>query len=423
MSPAGVLTITINEGVIEGIIVKGNDKTKPNVITRELKQKPGDVFNTNDAQRSIQRLSNLGFFEDVSMKLNPGREPNGVVLETDVKEQKTGSFSIGAGYSADNGLVGILGIGDKNFHGTGDAINIETQLGGNTNSAGFTFSYVIPWLDSKHTSLSFSLFDAETQYTDYGLPNQPDNTQRSTYDRRSEGVAVSLGRPEGEYVTNYFNLRSQSDKYISYVSGPVQYDAAPGSLLYNSAFNAQYLANNFGVTNSVGVSRVFDNRDNVFNPTKGNRFEVGCEFAGRVFGSNFSYNKYVLDERQYFDLGKEHVLALRVQGGYATGNMPQSGLFVVGGADTLRGYEDYEFSGTRMVTATAEYRFPIIQKVEGVLFTDMGNAWDNGWSNTPGMHSSVGVGLRMNSPLGPIRVDLGKGSEGTRGDFSFGGQF
>lgn len=88
MDQEGILKVFINEGMVEGIIVKGNEKTKKHVITREIKLKEQDVFNAKDAKRSLQRLNNLGFFEDVNMKLNPGREPNAVIVQVDVKEQK-----------------------------------------------------------------------------------------------------------------------------------------------------------------------------------------------------------------------------------------------------------------------------------------------------------------------------------------------
>ena len=89
---------------------------------RTSRQKAGEPFNANQARRSMQRVYNLGFFEDVNVKMNPGVEPNAVVMELDVKEKRTGSFGIGAGYSSEDGVVGMVSIGDTNFRGTGDAI-------------------------------------------------------------------------------------------------------------------------------------------------------------------------------------------------------------------------------------------------------------------------------------------------------------
>ncbi|MBO4853511.1 MAG: outer membrane protein assembly factor, partial [Schwartzia sp.] len=113
----GNLKIAINEGKLEGYTVKGNTKTKDRVVTREMRMKPGEPFNAKKARRSMQRVYNLGFFEDVNMKLNPGTEPNSVVLEVDVVEKRTGSFTVGAGYSSKDGFIGLVGLGDRNFRG------------------------------------------------------------------------------------------------------------------------------------------------------------------------------------------------------------------------------------------------------------------------------------------------------------------
>ena len=77
---SGNLTLTFNEGILEGYVVKGNDKTKDYVITREMRIKPGEVFDAKKARRSMQRVYNLGFFEDVSVKILPGKEdPNNII--------------------------------------------------------------------------------------------------------------------------------------------------------------------------------------------------------------------------------------------------------------------------------------------------------------------------------------------------------
>ncbi|MBO4780314.1 MAG: outer membrane protein assembly factor, partial [Selenomonadaceae bacterium] len=92
----GVLSVKINEGILEGYAVKGNTKTKDKVILREMRQEVGTPFNAKLARRSMQRVYNLGFFEDVNIKMNPGIEPNAVIMEINVKEKRTGTFGIGA---------------------------------------------------------------------------------------------------------------------------------------------------------------------------------------------------------------------------------------------------------------------------------------------------------------------------------------
>lgn len=409
-SPEGVLTITLSEGLLEDIVIKGHEKTKEFVISRELYQlEKGKPFNINKVKRSVQRVYNLGYFEDVNMKLVPGRQPNAVVLELAIKEQKTGTFSIGAGYSDSDGLVGIIGLGDKNFRGVGDQVNVHYEFGGKASAKNnYEFGYVRPWLDDKQTSIGFNIYDMTNRYNDYN-----DNGDLfSTYDRNRKGWDITLGRPTGEYIQNYLTLKQRNDTYIEHVSGE---DLSDGT-----AAHQQYLTDNFGKTHSLSLARIFDSRDNVFNPTEGSRVSLTAEFAGKAFGGDFDFNKYTIEDRNYWKVGPDHVIALRVTGGYADGRMPESGRFSVGGSDTLRGYEDAQFKGDKMVAASVEYRFPIANKVQGVVFSDVGKAWDE---HIDGLKASAGVGVRVSTPIGPIRLDVARGDEGTRTHFSFGGQF
>lgn len=411
MEQDGVLKITINEGMLEGIEVKGNDKTKSYVVTRELKMKVGEPFNAKQARRGMQRVYNLGFFEDVNMKLNPGKEPNAVVLQADVVEQKTGTFTIGGGYSSNDGLIGIIELGDNNFRGTGDKAKIHWEFGGSSddgvNTHNYEFSYTKPWLDAKETSLSFSIYNYVNKYSDY-----EGGSFHSQYYRQRKGFEVTLGRPQNDYTRNYITLKNRNDKYLKYVSG-----------VDDPANNANYLTDNFGLTRSVTLTRTFDSRDNIFNPTEGTYYSTSAEFAGRMFGGDFNYNKFSGETRKYFDRGKDHIIAVRANIGYATGSMPDSAKFAVGGSDTLRGYQDDEFKGNKMLSASVEYRIPVAKKVQGVIFTDIGNAWDGTGFGLAGLKKSVGLGVRVTTPLGPVRLDFAKGSEGARTHFSFGGQF
>ena len=419
----GLLKVSINEGVVEDIVVKGNEKTKSYVVTREMKLKKHEPFNSKLAKRSLQRIYNLGFFDDVNFKLNPGREPNAVIIEIDVVEQKTGVFTVGAGYSKNDGVIGIVEVGDNNFRGMGDKIKVHWELGGkgasNTNrkNRNYEFSYTRPWVDAKETSLSFSVYDMTNEYTDY---YDNTNTVRSTYDKRRKGVEATFGRPEGEFVRNYVTLKHRTDTYMGYEEGPVDYEAAPGSTHYDPEYSSAYLARNYGTTNSVTLQRVFDNRDNVFTPTEGHRLSVASEVAG--LGGDFSFKKYSSELRAYRKVGRDHVIAFRGMAGWANGELPDSQRFALGGADTLRGYQDDQFKGNRMLAATVEYRFPVAKKVYGVVFSDNGRAW-SGINGNNTFKSSLGVGFRLNTPLGAMRLDYGKGSEGGRFHFSFGGQF
>ena len=410
LRPDGTLSLVINEGIVEGFSVKGNEKTKDYVILREMRLKKGEPFNVKEARRSLQRLYNLGFFEDVNVKLNPGKAPNGVEVEITVVEQKTGTFGIGAGYSKDDGMVGILSLGDKNFRGTGDKVNVRWEFGG-ADARNYEFGYVHPWLDSKETYLGLNVYRMTNEYTEYN----DDTSVKDVYDKRREGWDLTLGRAQGEYITNSITLKNREDTYVEGVEDET-------TNFYDN--NPDEKSKNFGLTRSVLLQRVIDTRDSVHNPTEGKRYLLSSEFAGHGLGGDFSFNKYNAEARQYFKVGHAQTIAVRLNGGYANGTMPLSQRFALGGSDNLRGYKDDQFRGYKMLSATAEYRFPLAKKFDGVLFSDTGYAWDKGESvDFADFKTSVGVGVRVGTPLGAVRLDYAKGEQESRFHFSFGGQF
>jgi outer membrane protein insertion porin family len=404
MRPGGILSITINEGLLEDVIVRGNSKTKTQVITREMIVQKGQPFNVAQARTSMQNVFNLGYFEDVNMRLNPGIEPNAVVMQIDVEEQKTGVFTIGGGYSQNDGTIGIIEIGDNNFRGRGERIKVHWEIGGASNR-NYEFSFSKPWLDSKRTFAGFSIYNMTNQFADY-----EDRKQQAVYDRKRRGYDVTLGRPQGHKVFNYITFRNRHDDFVRYIRGPRDYSQEP-----------EYLKDNFGLTRSIILTRVMDTRNNHVNPSGGTRTSVSAEFAG--LGGDFNFKKYTAENRKYFRVGNKQVIALRLTGGMAHGKISNANRFAVGGIDTVRGYRDDEFKGNKMLAATAEYRFPVVSIIEGVVFTDTGNAWSGAGHDFKDFKSSVGAGIRLSTPLGPIRIDYARGSQGGRTHFSFGGQF
>ena len=405
---AGNLKLKINEGVLEGYKVKGNTKTKDHVILREMRQKPGEPFNSKKARRSMQRVYNLGFFEDVNIKMNPGVNPNAVVMELDVKEKRTGSFGIGAGYSSEDGVIGMVSIGDTNFRGTGDAVSLTYEKSGSDSDAhGYSLSYRHPWIDSKETVGTVRIYNRTYEYDDYDT----NGSLKETYMRKYAGGEVTLGRPVSEYSTNYVTLRNRKDQYIRHID-----DGNAGDRSADTA----WLNDNFGTTRSITLEHVTDNRDNIYNPTQGGRISLSGEVAG--IGGDFDFQKVTIEDQRYHKVGHAQVIALRGQYGVGWGHISEFNLYKVGGQSSLRGYREDQFRGDRMALATLEYRFPIVSKVQGALFTDWGAAWSDGY--TPeNIHGSVGIGLALTTPIGPLRLDYGRGSDGGRVHFTVGGSF
>ena len=404
----GTLTIKISEGVLESYKVKGNKKTKDHVILREMRQKPGEPFNANQARRSMQRVYNLGFFEDVNVKMNPGVEPNAVVMEIDVKEKRTGSFGIGAGYSSSDGMVGMVSVSDTNFRGMGDTISLSYEMSGDdTDARGYTFMYRRPWLDKKETAGTLRVYNRTYEYDDY----DENGNHKESFMRKYAGGEITISRPMSEYSTNFVTLRNRDDKYVKHTeSGNAG----------NRSGNTAWIKNNFGTTRSITLEHVTDTRDNIYEPTTGARASLSAEFAG--LGGDFSYQKYTAGDAHYLKAGRSQVFVLRAQYGISKGTMSEYSQFRVGGQDTIRGYREDQFRGTRMTLLSAEYRFPIVSKVTGALFADYGGAWSSGFM-PENLHASVGVGLGLNTPIGPLRLDYGRGSQGGRVHFRVGGTF
>lgn len=430
VSADGTLHIDISEGIVEDIVIVGNEKTKNYVITRELKLKKGKPFNKFLASRSMERLYNLGYFEDVNMKLLPGKtNEHDVIIEIDVIEQKTGIVTVGAGYSDTDGTVGIIELGDTNFRGTGDKVNLHWEFGGAGDGKNYTLSYTRPWINDNGDSLGASIFNRIYKYDDYDA----NGDKVAEYDKRRKGWNLTWGHVSDEYRTNYFNFESSKESYDDhdgFETGEVmdKYLAKNNITDYHDSDWYKAIMDNFGTTNSFTFTHVFDNRDNYFNASKGRRISFAAQWGGHGLGGDYDFYKFTAEGRFYKALGNGHILALRLMGGYIDGDVSYGNLFDLGGSDTLRGYEDDQFKGKKMYAATLEYRFPIAKKVQGVLFTDAGSTWgiDEGkipwYTDDDSLNWSVGVGIRLQTPIGPIRLDYGHGDR-NKFNFSFGTQF
>lgn len=410
---AGVLNLRINEGILEGYKVKGNTKTKDYVILREMRQKVGEVFNAKLARRSMERVYNLGFFEDVNVKMLSGVEPNAIVMEVNVKEKRTGTFGVGAGYSTRDGLLGVINISDTNFRGTGDAVSLSFETAADESDAhGFTFAYKRPWLDSKETAGTFRFYNRTYQYYDYDTSGD----LKERYMRRYLGGELTLSRPMSEYSTNYITLRQRKDQYKRHIA-----DGNAGDR--SGIFGEEWRNSNFGTTRSIGLQHVTDTRDNIYNPKTGGRVALNAEFAG-FLGGDFNFQKYQIEHQQFWEAGHAQVWAAKASYGVGYGDLTEFNQFRVGGQNTLRGYRDDQFRGSHMLISTFEYRFPLAKSVQGILFTDWGGAWGSGFlPKGKDFYGSGGLGVALNTPLGPLRLDYGRGSQGGRFHFSVGGGF
>ena len=412
MATDGVLTLRINEGLLEGYTVSGNKKTKDKVILREMRQEVGTPFNAKLARRSMQRVYNLGFFEDVNVKMNPGVEPNAVVMEIAVKEKRTGTFGIGAGYSTSDGIIGMVTLSDTNFRGLGETVSITYERSGNeTDAHGYTFIYAKPWLDRHETGFRFQLYNRTYAFNDYDR----NGNFLEEYMRKYSGGEITLSRPVSEYSKNYITIRSRKDRYVRHVSSG---DAGNRS----TAEYASWRRKNFGLTRSIILEHITDTRDNVYNPTEGNKVELKLELGG-LWGGDFRFQKASIDHQQFKRAGDhDQIWALRAAYGFGHGEMTEFNQFRLGGQGSLRGYRDDQFRGDKMILGSVEYRFPLTNKIQGAVFADGGGAWNGGfWPKN--LKGALGVGVSLSTPFGALRLDYGRGSQGGRFHFSVGNLF
>jgi outer membrane protein insertion porin family len=398
------ITYYIQEGelaYIDKVIIRGNDKTKDIVIRRELRFAPGEPFDGKKLQRSKERLYNLGFFEEVTYDTEPSLEPNKKNLVVNVKETKTGEFSFGAGYSSLDKFIGFVQIAQRNFDianpptFTGDGQELKLKASFGTERENYLLSFTEPWIFDYPLSFGFDGFRTFRSWEDFDL-------ERTGGDIRFSKEFTDYTKGDLMYKFEEVNMSS------------VGVDVSSEIRDEEGAHNLSRLL--LGLRN--------DTRDNTYFPTKGHILSSSLEYAGTFLGGDKDYFKIEGEGRQYFTHFKKFVLELRLRVGFteelsSSSNIPVYECFYLGGPETIRGYRWNHVSpkdaagnpigGKSMLVANAEYTFPIITNIRGAIFYDAGNAWREIDDFGSDFKSAVGVGVRVKTPLGPIKVDYGYG--------------
>ena len=409
--------ITENQIVyVDKIKVRGNIKTKDLVIRREMRIHPGDKFDGEKLRRSKERLTNLGFFDEISYDTEDTKEPDKKNLMVDVKETKTGAFSFGGGYSTVDQFIGFVEVEQKNFDwknwpyftGAGQNLKVRASIGNLSN--GFELSFTEPWMFDYPVSFGFDLYrrthDRDTD-TGYG------------YDEQVTGGDLRLGKELSEYLRGDITYRLDQIK----ISNPSSDDPD---------LNAEVGTN---VISVISPSLTYDSRDNVFDTRKGNYLTGAFDFAGGPLGGDKNFTKFEGRASHYFPMPHGAVLEVRGRLGLAepygsTEKIPLYERFFAGGAYTIRGYEERKvgpvsnnsshdpLGGASMVIGNIEYTYPLFSFLKVAAFYDVGNVWEkisdifsskdaNGVINSGGFKSGIGLGLRIKTPVGPIMLDYG----------------
>lgn len=391
----GVLSFTLHEGIIEELLFEGLEKTKEYVLRRELDFEPPVVFDFARIKKNMQRIYDLGFFEDLSMRLEPGSDQEHIKVVIGVVEKKTGLAGVGIGYNTEEGWLGYVRYQEANLGGNAQKVELRYEFGSRTL---YRLYFEEPWFLGDPTLLALSLYDQVKERTNY-----EGGEEIGKYEEERIGGQLVFGRKINEDWS--WRLKAKSEKIdITVLEGE-----AP---------------DRGGVTNSLSPMIIYDTRDSILDPKEGWYASLEAEFAGGALGGDNSFTKYVLDVRHFIDTGPDTVLALRLLGGTSDTSLPDYEKFGVGGVNTLRGYDLFEFEGEKMLVCNLEYRWTVSENTQVVFFGDAGYAWPYEEPvSFEDIKTGYGVGIRVDTPIGPVRLDYGIGERGGQTYFSIGHTF
>jgi outer membrane protein assembly factor BamA len=428
---------SIYVAIVGAVEITGNTITKDVVVRRQLRLRPGMIITQGLLRRDYERLNNLGFFEKVDLNPKPGpdpKKPYALTLDWNVKEQRTGTAQVGAGYSGGptgQGLTGTVSYSQNNINGTGNGASIRVERGARVSDA--SISYNEPYLgntrQSQLYSLATSVFtSAQSNYyqvyqassvgsiggtpiitappapgstggsgttTNVGTPviltpNANALPIAALYGNRADGLTLSVGRRLNDTITTSVGITVE--RLGTDVTLPVGYYLSGTESLLNSpvtssAFGTETNGNTLGINatsiadtsngagynlHSVTLGIADDTRDDVFNPRRGFNTNLTEEVSGKAIGSQFGYTITTFDGAKFFPILKNATLGLHVLAGDTTGAVPPSKLFVLTDQQ-LRGYSEV-FYGTQELLAQTEVRVPVSpdRKFNIAFFYDYG---------------------------------------------------
>jgi outer membrane protein insertion porin family len=381
------------------------------VIRREILLKEGDVFSAGKVRRSVEKIYNLGFLDDVQVDVQQPRSPTEADIVFNVVEGKPGILSAGAGYSSVDNFVGTLQVQHINLFGRAQRLNLMWEFGDRKKN--YEIGWTEPWIFGKPVSFGVDLFNTERQL--------PYGTDRNAYEESRKGFTVRLGPRLTDRLSlihsySYERVSKFNVKQI-YVDEP---DPArrilPGKTIISS------------LTNGL----IYDTRDNVFDATRGTRNSASVQVAGGPLQGDINFYKPSVSSAIYFPTFWKFVLSFSGQGAYVkpfdvskSSNIPESERFYIGGVDTVRGYRWGEIGEPAgnfwKLLFNAEYKFPIVQErnrtiLQGAFFADVGGGWSGSedivmrvGKEPNNLRSGVGFGIRFKTPVFPIRLDWGYG--------------
>lgn len=402
------ITYRVTEGrryLVGRVTIEGNDKTQDRVIRRELPLKPGDNMNSVEMETTRKRLKNMNYFNDVQVSASPSAQSGYRDINILVNEKKTGSISFGLGFSSVDSIVGYIHLEQTNFDitnwgrftGAGQRFSTRVQLG--SQRTDFRLSWIEPWFLGRRLALGTEFFYRDAQY------------YSSEYEQGQYGTAISLRKPLGK--RSYIRGEYRIEKITIDVDSSTMALVGPASM-----FNRE---DGDFVRSAISLNYVYDSRDSNQLPRKGHKLDFGVTYAGGIVGGDVDVFIVSGSGSKHWSLWGDSIL--NVSGAFTVADTHGSSAFVpvfdrqfLGGPHSLRGFENRDagprdaatgevLGGNTSAYASVEYTFPLIERVRGAVFYDIGVVNARSWEFGNGFYHDAGVGLRLNLPFGPLAID------------------
>lgn len=406
--------------------VSGLQKTKTAVVLREIPVKPDQRFDQRDIDTSYRRLRNIGYFYQINPNvLEAGTTANRINFHAQVTEAKTGRLSGVIGYAPPDSnvdaapqLTGIFEASETNLLGTGRQFNFYWKSG---LLRILRLSYAEPWILGKPVTIGVAYGQLKqrslSQNRLVGFPS--DNDSGTVSEERSSSVSATtnFGRVfEGTMTLGYKQIKVPNTEMLPTTVPPFEIQSPivismPSTDVVSSTDFTPYSGTKYSLT--LRLTR--DTRDYFLNPMRGRRDSIAFE----VSRSDFRIRKVWLSLQQYFPTWRKQTIAIELHGAAAWGFntqpanesdivIPPTELFYLGGATTLRGYDEDWFSGPRRVHANIEYRYLVGPDSQVFVFTDLGAVT---LIETPSVFDRLrvgyGFGARLESKGGILRLNYG----------------
>ncbi len=424
---------------VNEINITGNNKTRDEVIRRELRQMEAAPYDTSKLQRSKERVELLGYFDNVQFDAKPvAGTPDQVDLNMSLTERSTGSLDLSAGWVQDTGMVVSAGVAQDNLFGTGKSAS--ARLSRSKTTLNGSLSFTDPYFTPDGVSLGYDI---------YGRKYDPRKASSSAkqYQTTTVGGGLRMGVPITEYDRVNFGLAAEHLKVNTYTGAPKRY----------KEFMKDHTGSEIGsykgwlYKGTIGWGR--NKTDNALWPTRGYMTGINGEVA--LPGSDLKYYTLTHNQTWFFPLSKDFTLMLGGEVGYGnsygnTKTMPFFENFYGGGLGSVRGfesgtlgpkvYDEYgdkiSYGGNKKANVSAELLFPMpgikdARTVRLSMFADAGSVWDgktygdkenDNYDNNPShpqnvyglgkshkstfkeeLRYSAGAAVTWLSPLGPMK--------------------